>query len=717
MVIIPPAGERCKNQKKGNQTMNREEAKQEIRRRVRITDYLEKSKGRLYCCPFCGSGHGTHKTGAVKYYPETNTICCFGACDKKSYDIFDIYANKYGADYNTALQMLAGEIGIEIDPYKPDAAADQERREQKAAQAPQSGFNQSDDKNTMQTQKAPENGAQERTEGKADYTEYYKVCRERINSPEAASYLSARGISTKTAAAYWIGFDPQADPATAPGGIGEIKHPCPRLIIPTSKRHYVGRRVDGIKEYEKLNPKKEMGAGSPWIFNFNILYAQEVREVFITEGAFDALSVIEAGAAAVALNSTSNAEALIKQLEKEKPAATLIISLDNDKGGSGKAPVMAEELKRLNIPHITADICGQYKDPNEYLQQDREGFIKSVRAAVAATNRNYIDDFLEKIQTEAYKPYQTDLSFFDDLMNGGVIRQSLLLLMAAPGTGKTTLCQQIAEAMAAHQKPVTYLNLEMSREQMLAKAISGRLAKRGKFYSALHIMQGYKWSEEEAAAIREALQEYNRDIFPYLQYNPDGVGGDLDNILEYLKAVGEQAKAAGAAAPVIVVDYLHLISSRNGIDTQELIKQSVTGLKKYAIDYNTFVIGIVATNRISNSSGRITLESGRDSSNIEYTADYQLSLNYYDIDNGKVSPTDTEKIAILQQQEERQMIIRILKGRFVAPGRSAKVWFNAASNYFYGEDDFRPFRGNSPFDEEKPPATKQSPFEPKGKKK
>lgn len=682
--------------------MNREEAKQIIRERVRITDYLEKSKGGLYCCPFCGSGHGTHKTGAVKYYPETNTICCFGACGKKSYDIFDIYMNKYGADYNTALQTLAGEIGIEIDPYKPDAAADQGGRERKAVQAPQSDYRPADDKNTMQTEKAPENGAQERTEGKADYTEYYKICRERINSPEAVSYLSARGISVKTAAAYWIGFDPQADPAKAPGGQGEIKFPCPRIIAPASKRFYMGRSIDPNTppNYQKSNA----GGSSPDIFNRRALYAQEVREVFITEGVFDALSVIEAGAAAVALNSTSNAEALIKQLEKKKPAATLIITLDSDDGGRKAAQVMAEGLKRLNIPYITADICGQHKDPNEYLQQDREGFIKSVRAAVAAANRNYIDDFLEKIQTEAYKPYQTDLSFFDDLLNGGVIRQSLLLLMAAPGTGKTTLCQQISEAMAAHQKPVIYLNLEMSREQMLAKAISGRLAKRGKFYSALHIMQGYKWSEAEAAEIKEALQEYSRDIFPYLQYNPDGVGGDLDNILEYLKAVGEQAKAAGAAAPVVVVDYLHLISSRNGMETQELIKQSVTGLKKYAIDYDTFVIGIVATNRISNSSGRITLESGRDSSNIEYTADYQLSLNYYDIDNGKVSPNDPEKIAVLQQQEERQMIIRILKGRFVAPGRAAKVWFNAASNYFYGEDDFRPFRGNSPFDEEEPAA-------------
>jgi len=700
--------------KKGNQTMNREDAKQEIRRRARITDYLEKSKGGLYCCPFCGSGHGAHKTGAVKYYPETNTICCFGACDKKSYDIFDIYMNQYGADYNTALQMLAGEIGIEIDPYKPDAAADRERGQQeRAAERPESHSKQSNDKNIMPANKAPENGAQEHTEGKADYSEYYKICRERINSPEAASYLLARGISVNTAASCYLGYDPQADPANAPGGIGDIKHPCPRIIIPSSKRHYVGRRIDSVKDYAKINTK----GSSPGIFNNRILYAQEVREVFITEGAFDALSVIEAGAAAVALNSTSNADALIKQFEKKKPAATLILSLDNDESGSKATKIITEGLQRLNIPHIAADICGQYKDPNEHLQKDREGFIKSVKAAVAAANRNYIDDFLEKIQTEAYKPYQTDLSFFDDLLNGGVIRQSLLLLMAAPGTGKTTLCQQISEAMAAHQKPVIYLNFEMSREQMLAKAISGRLAKRGKFYSALHIMQGYKWSEAEAAEIKEALQEYNRDIFPYLQYNPDGVSSDLGNILEYLKEVGERAKAAGAAAPVIVVDYLHLISSKNNIDTQELIKQSVTGLKKYAIDYDTFVISIVATNRNGNSSGRITLESGRDSSNIEYTADYQLSLNYYDIDNGNIKPHEVDKISILQRQEERQMIIRVLKGRFVQPGRTANVWFNAASNYFYGEDDFRPFRGNSPFDEEKPPATKQSPFEPKGKKK
>ena len=55
--------------------MDRETARQEIRRLVNCTQYLEKSKGRQYCCPFDNrnSGHGEHGTGAVKYYPKTNT--------------------------------------------------------------------------------------------------------------------------------------------------------------------------------------------------------------------------------------------------------------------------------------------------------------------------------------------------------------------------------------------------------------------------------------------------------------------------------------------------------------------------------------------------------------------------------------------------------------------------------------------------------------------
>ena len=116
-------------------------------------------------------------------------------------------------------------------------------------------------------------------------------------------------------------------------------------------------------------------------------------------------------------------------------------------------------------------------------------------------------------------------------------------------------------------------------------------------------------------------------------------------------------------------------------------------LKQYAIKYNTFVIGIVATNRTSNAAGRVTMESGRDSSNLEYTADYQLSLNYYALDKGKLDTSKdsyNDELAKIQGAKWRQMIIRVLKGRFCPPGKSAKVYFNAESGLFYGENDFMP---------------------------
>lgn len=664
--------------------MTREEARIIIRERISCRKYLEKSKSNLYCCPFCGSGKGSHGTGAVKLY-DTNTWTCHSC--RKSGDVIDLYKERTGADYNTALSLLAKDAGIIIDPYKPENSEN-------------SNYKSQGKESTTKEKKKPKNANTERTEDMADYTEYYKECAGRLYDPKAVTYLISRGIALETAIKLGIGYDPEADPA-------QSGYKTPRLIIPTSPTHYVGRSIDPktAKAYQKMNPRD----GSPGIFNTAAIYEGK-GAVFVTEGAFDAMSVCELGKRAIALNSTSNASKLIEQLQR-KPAENgtgFIICLDNDADPktAEKTNMSAETLRnvliKMGYDSITYNICGEYKDPNEALQAYRPAFEEMTEAAERELTRDYLTDFLEKIQTEAYKPYSTELSFFDNLLNGGIIQQSLLVLMAAPGTGKTTLCQQIAEEMAAHKKPVIYINLEMSREQMLAKAISNRLAKKENGRkTALDVLQGYKWTAEEKEAVIAEIEAYRAEVFPYLQYNPGNIGSNLDSILNYLKSIGERAKAEGSQAPAVFIDYLHLISTTKGLDNQELIKQTVIGLKEYAVNYNTFVVGISATNRLSNTNGRITLESGRDSSNLEYTGDYQLSLNYYKVDTGKVSPTDPEKMAELQQMKWRQMIIRVLKGRFVTPGRKANVYFNAENNIFYGENDFMPVDDErTPFDEE-----------------
>ena len=299
-------------------------------------------------------------------------------------------------------------------------------------------------------------------------------------------------------------------------------------------------------------------------------------------------------------------------------------------------------------------------------------------------------EFFEQIQTEAYKPYQTGLSFFDNLLGGGMISQTVLLILAAPAAGKTTLCQQIAEEIARRQKPVIFLNLEMSRNQMLAKAISATASQMAKSkITAMDVMQGYRWDGRTRTIITKAYEEYRANVYPYMKYNPEEVGAELDDIKQYLDKQGQEARAAGTPAPAVVLDYLHLVTAPE-FEQQTVIKKTVTAIKDYCKDYDTFAIVISAINRVSSGSGRITMESGRDSSNIEYGCDAQISLNYWEVDQGLTSANNEEEMGALKCKPLRRMILRVLKARFYEAGRYANVYFHAATNRFYGENDFLP---------------------------
>lgn len=657
----------------------REELKQAILNGIRCTDFLEKSKGGNYCCPFCDSGHKSNGTGAVKYYPETNTISCFADCAVnngnigKRYDVLDLIQKQYGCTFNEAMAIGAEILHIPYpeDDEKPYKAAGQVKR--KPAATIKGGAQASDD-----TKKSD-----------PDFTEYYARCEEMLmQSPEALSYLAKRGISPAVYKAHHIGFDPKADPA-------DSNHPTPRIIIPVSTRHYIGRRIDGIKEYAKMN-----NAGvSPDITNASLLNGNS-DIIFIVEGIFDCMSIVEMQQAAIAINSTSNVGKLLEYLPNTKCKAAFIICLDNDpdpqtKGTTRKAAERLQAgLTALGYRSMMADICGKYKDPNDALVNDRDGFGRMISDAMNSMReymkQDYLSDFLDKIRTDAYKPYPTDLPFIDNLLNGGIVPQSLLLLMASPAAGKTTLCQQMVEQMAEHQKPVEYLNLEMSREQMLAKAIAGRINKNPQYnyhLTATDVMQGYKWTEQMQELIPAEIERYRQQIFPYLKYN-SATGNDIDSIAEHLHSIGEKAKRFGEPAPAIVLDYLHLVrAGKEKLETADLIKKIVVVLKDYAVQYNTFVIGIVAINRISKDN--ITLESGRDSSNIEYTGDYVLALDY--------AERNERDINDILQDQERRMTLRVLKNRFGSAGNHVDVIFRPADGMFIDKTRFHSAPEPNPF--------------------
>lgn len=429
--------------------------------------------------------------------------------------------------------------------------------------------------------------------------------------------------------------------------------------------------LDAIKPRETADFKPLNGTQTtPYtgrIYNGNI--------IFITNSVEDAKSienVLDFMHGAMALDTITGTQ-LVNILAKWQDFTgngTAIISLDNTAEGKRRSTELQREVQGLQIKCITWNVCGTHRTPKDAAESDPEQFKQAVNEALKAAESAHLpdclDSFLEKIQGSYFKPYTTGLHFLDEVLNGGVMKQTLTMLIAAPGTGKTTLMQQAAEELATQGTPVIYLNLEMSQEQMLAKAISGRLAKRGIHTTANRIMQGYSWTEQDRENITKEITLYRNSSFNNIHYVGE-IGSDLDTILDYINAAGKAAQGNGQAAPVVVLDYLHLVTSGKRIEAQELIKQTVTGLKRYAIDFNTIVFAIAAASRDAMKT-ELTLNSARDSSNIEYTADNVLTLE-------RVEPQE-------EASDWQTMTIKAVKARYGRANEKRTVSFCPAYNYF-----------------------------------
>lgn len=327
---------------------------------------------------------------------------------------------------------------------------------------------------------------------------------------------------------------------------------------------------------------------------------------------------------------------------------------------------------------------------------------KPVETPTAPTDgASLFDAFFGKIQTEKYRPIATGISDLDRLLGGGIMRQGLIMLGAAPGMGKTTLAQQIFETMAKNGTEVLYFNLEMSREQLLARSISREISNDGATLTAAQVLRGYEWSDLQRRMIEKAAAKYRKDIAPNMIYNPGGDGGNIiptiPAIMGALHGAGDRAKAEGKQSPVAVIDYLQLIQSEGREDQGETIKKAVAAFKQFAIDYETFVFVIMANNRMSNATGHATMESGRDTSAIEYSADIMLQMTYavckkyyakklLDFKEA-VKPNAIDDLNPQKKKKARShILLTVAKNRMNEPGGQLLLHFDGAVSKFTSID-------------------------------
>lgn len=639
-----------------------------------LTDFyrLEKSTGGLYVCPICGGGTHAHKTGSLSISRGARPrVTCFSGGSKGQGGL--CFGEK-GQDTLGALRLLMPDkTEKEIFEYCGYSTTGKGLPRATAPAAKPDSV-----PPAAQAQPAEEKPAQSFKEEIARYAAA-------LPDSEGQTYLQARGFTLDTMRRFQLGYD-------------AARH-C--VTIPYNPQgSYYGRRSiipDTIRPHDNLK-----GVTMP-LFNGAALYSSDV--CFVVESPLCAISITQEGGQAVAISGTGGKSRLLDQLKKKPTAATIVLCLDNDEAGRNATETIGAALEELNIFCVngTAAIMGDEqdpqaegyrKDPNEVLQRSgAEELRQAVKETAEEARRQHnmtqqeaeaerqqqtgagmVDTFLQAVQSRKYEPLPTGITDIDRAIGGGFIRQQLVLLGAAPGAGKTALAQWIFEGMARRGISSVFVNLEMSREQILARSFARIAARNGHAIKATTILQGYKWTDEQRAAILEAAAEYKAEIAGRMIYNPDGVTANLDTILAYIEGEAQRAEQAELPAPCVVLDYLQIVSGEAREDAASVIKRAVSGLKGYAMRHNTVVFVIIAHNRQSNSTGAVSMESGRDTSALEYSADLQLALTYTLClkrkDQKPKNPDD------LTEDEHKQVTLRIVKARFGGRGIDVDLRFD-----------------------------------------
>lgn len=288
-----------------------------------------------YVCPFCNSGDKKNYTAA--FHIDGTRYNCF-ACTEHG-DIFDLVAHMenlpsdWKKHYNRTLKIMRPYL----DGNKPV-------------------------KN--QSVKIPE------VPKIVDYTEYLHKCHNNVTQTD---YFSNRGLSRKTIDRFNLGYDPGKNLVTIP-----YNSDC---------KGYVHRIL-----WESDNKYCKFGNE---IFHIDALYYDpsdmallfgKRDYVFVCEGQIDAMSFAEIGLDAIGIGGVNEVPKLVKQLKVKPSDKVLVMALDNDKAGRRATGKFIEELAETELDQgyiVNSDVYGKYKDANEYLIADREGFIERMKKIVA----------------------------------------------------------------------------------------------------------------------------------------------------------------------------------------------------------------------------------------------------------------------------------------------------------------------------------------------
>ncbi len=389
-----------------------------------ITQKSQNGGKNQYICPLCGSGTGSHRSGAFTVYPENNRYYCF-ACEAKG-DIFNLYGVMNNiSDTGTIIKALKSKYGI-VSASQPI------RQKKQSAKSVQPKIEQ-------------------------NHTALFEIAEQHLHETD---YLTNRGISIQTQRKFHCGYMP----------IFPYKNnqTTSAIIIPTSETSYMWRSTT-----ENIKRKR----GTVHLFNSVALTSPYC---FVVEGEIDCMSIDECGFASVGLGSTSN---IGKIFAHDTSKTVLIIAMDGDFAGAKATRKLEKLCDEHKTPYITAfpDVWCDCKDANELLVKDRQSLISNLQKLVDEASNLDREKWLKEIseRQKENSDWRTDLkrNFTDNAVKNTMQNLEIIFLNDPNYSGKIEF-NELSQMMTFDRrewKDVTdnRIKLHLEKEYSLVTSING----------------------------------------------------------------------------------------------------------------------------------------------------------------------------------------------------------------------------------------------------
>ena len=363
--------------------------------------------------------------------------------------------------------------------------------------------------------------------GTVDPRKVFEAHERLMQDPEALSYLTeVRGISPQAIRHFRLGLTVDGD------GKGWLAIPHFRKNLPVNVK------------YRSLPPSEKSFrriAGCPSVlFNGDAIGEEEKKEIFLTEGEIDAVTLWDQGVRNVAGVTTGAGSFDSAWIDQIKPLRRIYLVYDPDEAGQRGA---RETARRLGYDRCFNILLPDGLDVNEYFRSGHDIFefqnlVKTSRpfdvAGIISFSEGLKQFIEEKSAPERATGLTTGIAPVDRIIRHGFRNGELIVLSAPPKTGKTSFALQIVSFNALLDLPSLFFCLEMKPLRVVRKIIQSHtrteeigpaeLERTRIDYKGKPLYLGYSYQkptlEGAIETLREAVQRYGLKllVFDHLHF-------------------------------------------------------------------------------------------------------------------------------------------------------------------------------------------------------